>query len=629
MALSGLALALPSCSDLDQENPDIYSAENFWLSEANFTGNIAAQQAYFRTYMDQLTLFTAGELRTDYYWTGGGLDGSGLNNTAITNNQLAYNVTQFTDYANIYKLIDNCNIYLYYDEERGAEYLEPEEREYMLGIVYGLRAYSNFMIHKMYGTGPIRNESEIIRGERDPQQLEKPQATVEEFLQNVKDDVALSLQHFNAANGYTNSQFSANGGQCYWNKAATEMLAGEVYLWSGKVSTRGTALGSHEANPADVATAKQYFENVVNNYGYRLMADYTDAINVKGASNTERIFGSYYSLDEATTNWFNYIQCDPTVGGTLGNYWNPVEDDGTTPSHNAGRYSYCYNPDDVTKSVARTTYYLQRMSGQNRYQVRNAYYYQFDKEDNRSFIFQPLWCVNKDESKIRNIADFKPEDHVFAGCFVWKYHGELNIGTNKMDGTNFMTYYRLPLAYAYLAEIANYEGNNADVEKYINLIRERAYGGLLGDTSNAKYGEPKNTWDVNKYGYKAGSFLENEVAILQEKSKEFFQEGQRWWDLRRMTAVKGGSDADHLIFRPEGCIGYGLDVANHPEWHEVCNNGVDPESPKLVVSTDTPVLDYATKSHMVLWPLDQNLLSIETILKQTPGYECIGDQQNW
>lgn len=615
--MSAFAFTFQSCDELDQANPDQYDSSNFWKSEANFTGNIATQQGFMRSYLDQLTLFTAGELRTDFYEGVGGLDGSGLNGLAFVNNQLAHNVTQFSNYGDgIYKVIDQCNIYLFYDAERGEEYLQPDARNYMLGIVYGIRAYCNFMIHKMYGTGPIRNESDILKGDLNPEALKRPQANIEDFLQNIKNDIKNSLDHFAAAGSYNGSQFAAYGGQIYWSKAATEMLAGDVYLWSGKVSTKGTALGGHDANPADVTTAKQYYQNVVNNYGYRLMPSYVDAINVNGAANTERIFGSYYAQGESSTNWYNYIAYDPVVGGTLGNYWQPVADDGTTPSTYASRVSYCYLPgaDNVDKFGARNTFYNQRMGGQNRYQVRNSYYYQFDAEDQRTAIFQPIWIPTEEERKnnIRNIEVFKPEDHVFAGCFVWKYHGQLNTGTNKMEGWTYMTYYRLAHAYLALAEIANYEGNNADVEHYINIIRERAYG---------------DNWDQSKYGYVAGSFLENEVAVLREKSKEFFQEGQRWWDLRRMTAVKGGADSDHLVFRPEGCIGYGLDVAAHPEWHELCTIGVDPADRPLI--TNTPVLDYTTKSYMVLWPLDQNLLSNETQLLQTPGYQLIGDQKSW
>ena len=72
------------------------------------------------------------------------------------------------------------------------------------------------------------------------------------------------------------------------------MLAGEVYMWSGKVST-----GNHTANPADVTTAKSYFQNVINNYSYSLCTSFDQAINSKD-NNPERIFSTFYSVTEAT-----------------------------------------------------------------------------------------------------------------------------------------------------------------------------------------------------------------------------------------------------------------------------------------------------------------------------------------
>ena len=46
-------------------------------------------------------------------------------------------------------------------------------------------------------------------------------------------------------------------------------------------------------------------------------------------------------------------------------------------------------------------------------------------------------------------------------------------------------------------------------------------------------------------------FTDNELAIFNEKNKEFIQEGQRWWDLCRMTLTKGGK---HLVFCKEASL---------------------------------------------------------------------------
>ena len=119
-AIVGGALCVTSCADdLNLSNPDGYDAGNFWRSEANFTGNLVALMNQWRANYDQMTLFTAGELRTDYYFPIYGTDGSGLRNTWVTLNQFDATNTQFTNFANIFGMISNCNTFIYYDEERG------------------------------------------------------------------------------------------------------------------------------------------------------------------------------------------------------------------------------------------------------------------------------------------------------------------------------------------------------------------------------------------------------------------------------------------------------------------------------------------------------------------------------
>lgn len=613
-----LAISATSCTDiLDLSDPNQFTASNFWQTESNFTGNLTAMMNQFRGY-DATVLMNAGELRTDYYWigNGSGLDGTSFSVPAVVQNQLTADVTQFSTYASFYGFISNCNTYLYYDKLRGDNvFKDVKLRNYLKGMIYGMRAYCNFQIHKMYGTGPIRDDAKVIEGVYSDVELAKSQATVEEFLDNIKKDIELSLTHFKeAGNSTTYSVFNSNAGQIYWGPMASELLAGEVYLWSGKVSTVGVNDKGHIANPADVAIAKTHFLNVLNSGKYSLMPTLIDAINTNNSTNKERIFGTYYNQGEASTNWYNYIMYDTTNPQSKGNYWQCYEDDGITPSPNAARLCYRYNPDNEKVQGSYNTFYLQRLSGQNRYQVRNAYYYQFDENDTRREIFMPNYTPTQDEisNKIMNIANFDKEAHALAGCWVYKYRGVYNASSDNMQGWTWMTYYRLPLVYTYLAEIANYEGNNADVEKYINIIRKRAYG---------------DKWDEAKYGYKASDFKTNEIAVLQEKTKEFFQEGQRWWDLRRMTTVKGGTDKDHMIFQPEGCIGYGLDVASHPLWQEVTTVGSTPSK----LETNTPLLDYDTQKHLVLWPIDKTLLSKEEKILQTPGYQGTGekDRKPW
>lgn len=98
------------------------------------------------------------------------------------------------------------------------------------------------------------------------------------------------------------------------------------------------------------------------------------------------------------------------------------------------------------------------------------------------------------------------------------------------------------------------------------MIRERAYGENFDET----------------VAYKNGDFAANELAILQERSKEFFGEGKRWFDLVRLQ------DASHKSLAYSAAASY---------------NG-------------NPIIT----NQPILWPIDTGVLSGDKLIEQTPGY---------
>ena len=118
-----------------------------------------------------------------------------------------------------------------------------------------------------------------------------------------------------------------------------------------------------------------------------------------------------------------------------------------------------------------------------------------------------------------------------------------------------------------MAECENGLGNPC--ASYINQVRQRAYGENFAGNE-----------------YVEGTYAENELAILQERDKEFVGEGKRWFDILRMHDADGKS----LVFSSS---------ANY--------------------SGETGVLP-AAESHKVLWPLDKSAMNVNPLLEQTPGY---------
>jgi len=110
---------------------------------------------------------------------------------------------------------------------------------------------------------------------------------------------------------------------------------------------------------------------------------------------------------------------------------------------------------------------------------------------------------------------------------------------------------------------------NNPCASYINEVRKRAYG---------------DTFEENKYT--EGSYAENELAILQERDKEFVSEGKRWFDVLRMHDASGRS----LVFSAN---------ANYP--------GTNP-----ILGTE--------EAYKMLWPVNIGTLNVNPLLTQTPGY---------
>lgn len=126
--------------------------------------------------------------------------------------------------------------------------------------------------------------------------------------------------------------------------------------------------------------------------------------------------------------------------------------------------------------------------------------------------------------------------------------------------------YRLSEAYLMLAEVKNKQGQDPSAE--INIVRKRAYGAATPPAF------------IN------GNFEQNELAIFRERGKEFVAEGKRWYDLRRMQDASG----DPLVFRKDLPL--------------------------------TGVLNKASESHKLVWPIDRSTLTNDETLKndQNAGY---------
>lgn len=520
-----------SCNDwLDLGPIDNYGSENYWKTEAHVSAYADGLHKHLRDLTWQRTI-VFGEIRSGLYTVGSSSDGMTTSYPNLINQNFDYSKTGVSNFGDIYGKITNCNLLI----ARAPKIeMDANKRDMYMAMAYGLRALYYFDLYRIYGGVPLRTGVEVIDGILDPVQLYVGRSTPEQTMKHIKADVEESIRLFGNNSGFN---ASGRGNRVYWNKAASECLAADIYLWSAKVNCY-----DHKANEADLQTAKKYLQNVANNYGLEMLADFSKVFDAKNKANNEIIFAVRYAEGEATNNNGLYTYSLDT--GSAKNYFR---EDGTPWN----------DPLGLKKGYTMSMEYKQ------------ALYFLFDNEDTR---LRATFMGNFDK-------DAETGELKLRGVHTVKNVGYINsAGDRIMCGDYIM--YRLPWVYLSLAEIANYEGNNADVEKYMNLIRERAFG---------------EKWNVATYGYTAGDFTQNELAILEEKTREFVQEGQRWWDLLRMTYTKGG---DAMVFHKEATL-----------------------------ENEEPLLDKATEAHKVLWPVNVGVLNNDTTIYQTPGYGAAGQQK--
>lgn len=551
-AVAALALGATSCGDLLDLSPiDYYGGNSYWKNEALVKSYVHTLHSDMRS-VSETHMLTFGEFRGGGYRIDGlSVDGNSTQDQDIIKNNLAEIRPGVSKYADYYGKIVNVNLFLQNVEE--ADYLNDSQKAYYLAVGYGLRAFYYFDLYRAYGWVVLRTDAAVIEGNFDPVSLREPQSTPKVVMEFIKSDINKSIAKFDECGATSfGSGNLVNDSKAYWTKAASEYLKGEIYLWNAKVT-----IGDNEANPADIEEAKTAFTNVATKYGLSLLPKFSDIFSTK--DNAEQIFCIRYKENEAT-NYLHEFCYNLTTGQSQ--YFAYTETG----------FDVWYDPLEMILGTVM------------RYEHKTGLYEAYDRTDQRrdaTFLGAYRLKEGKEDPTVF-------ENLELCGVYTKKNIGHISeaTGLRVLDGD--FIYYRLAGAYLALAEIANFQGDAAGVKTYINLVRERAYGA---------------NWDESVYGFTPGDYKTNELAILAEKDKEMVQEGQRWYDVNRMTISKGG---EHLVFCPEGSV-RGIKQEG---------NAILPDFP-----TPTPILDKNTEAHEVLWPIDKAQLDNDKALVQTPGYE--------
>lgn len=111
--------------------------------------------------------------------------------------------------------------------------LTEATQNYYLGEAYGMRAYLYF--HLLRSWGDVVLYLDYTEGQNlDLSNITKGVSPATEVMEQIKKDIQASENAFG-------SDYSFKLGRHFWSAAATQMLKGEVYLWSGRQMNGGNS----------------------------------------------------------------------------------------------------------------------------------------------------------------------------------------------------------------------------------------------------------------------------------------------------------------------------------------------------------------------------------------------------
>ena len=292
--LAAFAIILVSCSALELGPIDNYGLNNYWKTPEQCERFMIGLHYRLRSRVS--TMMTMGELR------GGTLNtdaitstGEGANDIAIVGNKLSEANPGITNWGNFYMDIYQMNHAI--DKLTNAcGFLDESVRKTYLGQLYGMRAFYYFHLLRTYGGVPLCDKPDVLITD-DLAQLDKPRATEQATWEFVRADVEESCKMYEDLN-YTNFKNM----NCYWNKAASQCLLAEVYLWGAKVKPIGETK-VYSADPeADIQAARLALEEVETKYTYN--ANFADAFSVNNKdSNKETVLAARFLLGESTNHY--------------------------------------------------------------------------------------------------------------------------------------------------------------------------------------------------------------------------------------------------------------------------------------------------------------------------------------
>ena len=482
IAATVVSLSLTGCLDLEPTSS--ITDANFWKNADQVQSFNQGLHSFVRDYGYEYIIW--GEMRSNIY-SGTPFSGEASQGyERLWNNTLEKSSPVISKYGGLYTGINQINLMI--DKIHEATFLSNEQKNKYLASSHGLRAFLYFQLLRSYGDIILylqHTEGNTV----DLDKVARKQDAAADVMTQIKADIQAS------ENAYNNN-YSFADGRMYWSLAATKMLKGEVYLWSGKQMGGGTS---------DYQTALQAYQDVKNNADVALLNNYNDVFAYDKKGNKEVIF-ALHNRENETSLWnglyTSLVMNKQNVSGYR--------------LHDAGGNAIQFSQSQYLN--------LSLGSGVMRFPL--------DKQ-----LWTKLYFNGNDTRRAGSLADvYASNGTTYVGNICNKFHGTLLAGGSATSWFDDQPIYRYAECLLGMAEAKVLLGQSPATE--INQIRSRAYGATYFNAHpEVQYpneistgGSPTLTAFYTDNPFVGGDETPEE-AVLKERMREFLFEGKRWHDL--------------------------------------------------------------------------------------------------
>ncbi len=436
--ISGLALiiATNSCSKkLDLTPISTISDASFWKTPDQVDAFVTGINTAFRSNTGAFQYL--GEMRSDVFGTDPGSNSVFTGEATqgvekLWTNNLDANNAGVNNFGNFYFNINQINLLI--SRLNTTNLVTATNKNYYLGLAYGMRAFYYFQLYRTWG-GVIIQTQPVVR--IDSFNLAKAASSADDVMKLVKSDIDSSVFNYGIDYSFRNQK-------SFWSKSATLMLKANVYLWT---SYRG-------GGTADATTALDALTDIQTNVpGLSLLPSYANVFASSNRGNSEIIFSIRNILNESSLPFANTFF---PQAGLLSNFYDSV-----------GNRKF---------NVATDNW-----GGLLRAPIKIATYRRFSDLDTRKNV------------SIQAAYNLVGGKYVIAGAFANKYQGEQSAGARVF--TNDFPIYRYADLLLLVAEAKVILGQDPTNE--INLVRARAFGtnysaSVMGYPNQAIDADPKS-----------------------------------------------------------------------------------------------------------------------------------------